>query len=193
MRNPALKPEHARNVEAGVHYYATAGQQFDAVYFDNRIHDLIVLDANFLPVNVNQARINGFEFSYAGRFGDTGVKAALTSQNPRDETTGMQLNRRAKLHSNLGLTQRLGAWQVGGEWQFSGTREDDFTDPNTFATTRVTLASYNIFNLTAGYSISKETRLSLRADNITNQNDSNAYAYNPLGRRVFVGINYQPH
>jgi outer membrane cobalamin receptor len=46
--------------------------------------------------------------------------------------------------------------------------------------------------LTAGYVISKQMRLSLRADNLTNQNDSNAYGYSPLGRRLFVGINYLP-
>lgn len=189
--NTALRPEHARNAEAGMHYYVAGGQQFDAVYFDNRIRDLIALNASFLPVNVNQARISGFEFSYAGQFGGTGVKASLTSQDPRDAITGMQLDRRARLHSSLGATQQLGAWQVGGEWLYSSTREDNFTDPNTFMTTRKTLASYNVFNLTAGYAISKVARLSLRADNLTNQNDSSAYGYNPLGRTLFVGLSYQ--
>ncbi len=188
--NPALDPEHSRNIEAGVHYFVAGGQQFNAVYFDNRIRDLIntvlVDPVNFVfqPKNVDRARMNGFEFSYAGQFGDTGMKAVLTSQNPRDANTGVQLDRRAKLHSSLGVTQQLGALQAGGEWQHSGTRPDG---SNTF-----TLAAYNVFNLTASYAISKETKLTLRADNLTNQNDSNAYGYNPLGRRVFVGINYQP-
>lgn len=186
--NPALKPERSRNLEAGLRY-ASGGQQFDVVYFDNHIRDLI---AGWPPVNINKARINGVELSYAGRFSDTGVKAALTSQNPRDDTTGAQLIRRAKLHSSLGLTQQLGAWQVGGEWLYSGTRQDSFTDPVTFTISNQTLAAYNVFNLTAGYAINKDLRLSLRADNLTNQNDSSAYGYNPLGRRLFVGIHYQP-
>ncbi len=186
--NPTLQPEHARSLEAGLHYTAR-GQQLDAVYFDNRIRDLI---SGWPPINVNKARINGVEFSYAGQFGDTGVKAALTEQNPRDDMTGIQLDRRAKLHSSLGVTQQLGLWQVGGEWLYSGTREDNFTDPNTFVTTRKTLVSFNVFNLTASYAISKQTKLLLRADNLANQNDSNVYGYNPLGRRLFVGLNYQP-
>ncbi|OIR18320.1 vitamin B12 transporter BtuB precursor [mine drainage metagenome] len=187
--NPALKPEHARNFEAGTHYSVTGGQQFDAVYFDNHIRDMInavlVDPVNYVyqAQNVSRARMNGFEFNYAGRFGDTGVKAALTSQNPRDETTGLQLDRRSKLHGSFGLTQQLGVWQLGGEWMYSGTRPD--------ASSTQTLAAYNVFNLTAGYAISKDTKLSLRADNLTNQNDSNAYGYNPLGRRVFAGISYQ--
>ncbi len=187
--NPALKPEHARDFEAGTHYSVTGGQQFDAVYFDNHIRDMInavlVDPVNYVyqAQNVSRARMNGFEFNYAGRFGDTGVKAALTSQNPRDETTGLQLDRRSKLHSSLGLTQQLGVWQLGGEWMYSGTRPD--------ASSTQTLAAYNVFNMTASYAITKDTKLSLRADNLTNQNDSNAYGYNPLGRRVFAGINYQ--
>ena len=186
--NPALEPEHSRNAEAGLRYFVAGGQQLDLVYFDNRTHNLI---SGWPPVNVNKARIDGVEFSYSGRFGDTGVKAALTSQDPRDATTGVQLDRRTKLHGSLGITQQLGTWQVGGEWLYSGTREDNFTDPNTFVTTRKTLASYNLLNLTAGYAVSKELRLSLRADNLTNQNDSNAFGYNPLGRIFFVGLNYQ--
>lgn len=186
--NPALKPERSRNLEAGLRY-ASNGQQFDAVYFDNRISDLI---AGWPPVNIDKARLDGVEISYAGRFGDTGVKAALTSQNPRDETTGAQLIRRAKLHSSLGLMQQVGAWQVGGEWLYSGTRQDTYYDPYTFASSSRTLAAYNVFNLTAGYAINKEVRLSLRADNLTNQNDSSAYGYNPLGRHLFVAFHYQP-
>lgn len=173
-----------------MHYAATASQQLDVVYFNNRISDLInavlVDPVNFIyqAQNVSRARMNGFELSYAGRFGDTGVKAALTSQNSRNDITGMQLDRRSKRYGSVGITQQLGAWQAGGEWQYSGSRPD--------ASNTRTLAAYNVFNLSAGYAISKATKFALRADNLTNQNDSNAYGYNPLGRRLFVGINYQP-
>lgn len=180
-----LRPERSRNVEAGLHYYS-AKQQFDAVYFHNRIRDLIataLVNGAYLAQNVNQARIEGIELSYAGRFGDTGVKAALTSQDPRNTTTGAPLDRRARLYGNLGLTQQFGAWHLGGEWQYSGTRPDS-------SNTQV-LAAYNVFNLTAGYAVSRKLRWSLRVDNLTNQNDSNAYGYNPLGRRLYAGINYQ--
>lgn len=187
--NSALKPEQSQNIEAGVHYSVKSGQQFDAVYFDNRISNLIntvlVDPVNFVyqAQNVGLARINGVELGYAGRFGDTGVKTAVTSQNPRDDITGVQLDRRARLHSSAGVTQQFGVWQLGGEWLYSGTRPDN--------TSANTLDAYNVFNLTASYAINKQTKLSLRADNLTNQNDSNAYGYNPLGRRLFIGINYQ--
>ena len=184
--NANLKPEHARNTEAGLHY-TVSGQHVDATYFDNRTRDLIdtvlVDPVNYVyqPLNVNAARTDGVELSYTGQFGDTGVKAALTSQNPRNLTIGKVLDRRAKLHGSIGVLQQLGAWQVGGEWLHSGERADGAH----------TLASYNVVNLTAGYALDKKLRLSLRADNLTNQNDATAYGYNPLGRTLFAGLSYQ--
>ena len=186
--NPNLQPEHSRNRELGLHY-AEGTQHFDAAYFDNRISGLIT--GNNLPafamVNLGEARIDGLELGYTVRFGDTGVKAALTSQNPRNVGTGPVLTRRAKQHGSLGVTQQLGVWQVGGEWQYSESRPD----VNLTTGTPVTLPSYNVINLTAGHAINKNLKLSLRADNLTNQNDSNAYGYNPLGRTLFVGLSYQ--
>ncbi len=188
--NPLLRPEHARSAEAGLHYHV-AGQQFDVVYFQNRIRDLIAFNAAFLPVNVNRAQIDGMELSYAGRFGDTGIKAGLTAQNPRDTATGLQLTRRARVYGNVGVTQQLGSWQLGAEWQHSGERRDNYTDPVTFVSSTKTLNAYNVFNLTAGYAFNKAWRLQVRADNITKQNDTSAYGYNPLGRVLFASINYQ--
>ncbi len=181
--NPNLKPEHSRNKEIGMHYVAD-GQRINAVYFDNRIRDLI---AGYPSMNINQARSDGVELSYAGQFGDTGVKAALTSQNPRDTQTGLALLRRAKTFSNLGVTQQFGTWKVGGEWQYSGARED--RDINSGA--RTTLASYNLINLTANYDINKQLKLSLRADNLLNQDYMLAHGYNTLGRTIFVGVSYR--
>jgi len=186
--NPNLQPEHSRNRELGLHY-ADGTQRFDVAYFDNRIRDLIT--GNNLPaftmVNLGEARIDGVELGYAGQFGGTGVKAVLTSQNPRNEGTGQALIRRARHHGSIGLAQQFGAWQVGGEWQYSESRPD----ANMATGKPVTLPGYNVINLTTGYAINKYLMLSLRVDNLTNQNDATAYGYNPLGRTLFAGLSYQ--
>jgi len=190
--NPNLQPERSHNAEVGIHY-AESGQRVDLVYFNNDINDLIAINsAGTTVVNINQASISGAELNYAGHFGNTGVKAAITSQDPRDDSTGQILVRHARLHSSFGITQQMGSWQVGGEWLYSSSRQDNFTDPTTFITTPETLASYNVFNLTASYAFNWKWKLLMSADNLTNQNDSNIYGYNPLGRRLFVSVNYQP-
>jgi len=185
--NPNLRPERAQNQEVGLHY-VSAGQSVNAIYFNNRIHDLIASDSTFTTViNVNQARIDGQELSYAGEFGDTHLKANVTWQNPRNTTTGQVLLRRAKQFSNLAVTQHIGPWQVGGEWQYSGARQDG--DINTFAL--VTLPSYQVFNLNSRYQLNKDFSVSARIDNLFNRDYMLVHGYNTLGRTLFVGLNYQ--
>lgn len=184
--NPNLKPEHANNREVGLRY-ASARQQFDMIYFDNRIRDLI---SGWPLLNNNQARIDGLELNYAGQFGDTGVKAALTLQDPRDTQTGLALLRRATSYGNVGLTQKLGAWQLGGEWQYSGAREDNHI--TAWPTQRVVMPAYDILNFTASYALDKQLKLSLRADNLFEKDYMLAHGYNTLGRTLSVGVNYQP-
>jgi vitamin B12 transporter len=186
--NPDLKPERSRNLELGLHY-AAEGQQMDAAWFDNRIRDLI--SNNNLPastmVNLDEARSDGVELVYVGQFGASGVKAALTLQNPRDVQTGLALLRRARTYGNFGVTHKAGAWRVGGEVQYSGARED--IDINTFA--RTTLDSYAVVNLSANYVFDKHLDLSLRADNLFNRDYMLAHGYSMSGRTVFAGINYR--
>jgi vitamin B12 transporter len=185
--NPNLRPERSQNQEAGLHY-AAAGQSVNAIYFDNRIRDLIASNSSFTTViNVNQARIDGEELSYAGEFGDTRLKANATWQNPRNTTTGQELLRRAKQFANLAVTQHIGSWEAGGEWQYSGARQD--ADINTFAP--VTLPSYQLFNLNARYQVEKNISVSARIDNLFNRDYMLVHGYNTLGRTLFVGLNYQ--
>jgi vitamin B12 transporter len=183
--NPDLRPEHSRNAELGVHYASTE-QQLDVVYFENQMRDLI--DPGITtPVNVNQARNEGVEISYAGQFGEAVLKAALTTQNPRDEKTGQALLRRAKEFGSFSVTQPVGTWRVGGELQYSGAREDN--DINTFS--RITLSSYTVVNFTATHDLSKRLKLLLRADNVFRQDYMLAHGYNTLGRTLFASINYR--
>lgn len=184
--NPNLKPERSQNKEAGLHYAAN-DQRVDAVYFDNRISDLIALNSAFTTVlNINQAQITGQELSYAGVFGDTHLNANATSQNPRDSTTGQLLLRRAREYGDFTATHDLGAWNMGAEMHYSGARQDLDLNGNT-----VTLSSYQLLNLTSAYKIDKNMNLLVRVDNLFNRDYSQAYAYNSLGRTLFVGLNYQ--
>lgn len=184
--NPNLKPERSHNREIGLHY-AAHGQRVDAVYFDNRISDLIAINAAYTTmVNINQAQISGQELSYTGEFGPTHLKASATFQNPRDTATGLVLPRRAKEFANVAATQDVDAWNMAVEVRYSGVRQDADSNGNP-----VTLPGYWLLNLAAHYSIDKHWNLSARVDNLFNRNYSEVYSYNTLGRTLFVGMNYQ--
>lgn len=180
--NPNLQPERAQNHEIGLHY-AAHGQRIDAVYFDNRTHDLIASNSSFTTViNVNRARIDGQELCYTGDFGSTHLKASATLQNPRDTATGKTLLRRAKEYASVAALHDFGAWNIGGELRHSGERQDVGAQ---------TLPGYQLLNLTGVYRMDKYLNLSVRVDNLFHRDYSEAYSYNTLGRTLFVGFNYQ--
>jgi vitamin B12 transporter len=179
--NPNLRPERAQNRELGLHY-AAAGQSVNFSYFDNRIRDLIVINNTFSTVdNINKARIDGLEFSYAGNFSDTHLKVNMTSQNPRNDVTGSVLPKRAKTFGNVAASHDYGKWNTGFELRYSGERQDGTH----------TLSSYQLLNLNAGYKVNTHLNVLARVDNLFNRNYSEAYSYNTLGRTLFVGLNYQ--
>ena len=185
--NPNLKPERSQNEELGLHYTSDA-HHVDLAYFDNRINDLIAINAGFTTVvNINQAEITGQELSYTGDFGTKHLKANLTFQNPHDSMTGQVLPRRAKQFASIAASHDLGDWLMGVEVRYSGERQDS----NPLTSTAVTLPSYTLLNLTARYNIDKHFNLQARVDNVFNENYEEVYGYNTLGRTLFIGVNYQ--
>lgn len=180
--NPNLKPERSRNKEVGLHYAANQ-QRVDAVFFDNRISDLIAVNAAFTTtVNINQAQITGQELSYAGDFGTSHLKANVTLQNPHDSLTGKPLLRRAKQFGTIAASHDYASFNVGAEVRYSGTKQD---------TGARTLPGYSLLNLTTRYSINTHLDVLARLDNVFNRNYAEVYSYNTLGRTLFVGLNYQ--
>ena len=180
LGNPALKPERSQNDEVGLHYTAN-GHRVDAIYFDNRITDFITLNSAYVATNTVLAQITGQEFSYAGDFGNSHIKANATFQNPRDTTTGLVLARRAKEFASAAATHDFNALNVGVEMRYSGERQDGSH----------TLSSYSLFNLSSRYTLDKHWNLSARINNVFNTDYSEAYSYNTLGRNAFIGISYQ--
>lgn len=188
--NPNLQPERSRNAEAGLHY-ERGGQKVDFVYFNDKISNLIAINSAYTTmVNINQARIDGEELSYVGKFGDTDFTASLTAQNPRDALTGQTLPLRAKFYSTLGVSQHIGKLQLGAQWQHSGSR--DTTNSIVYPAVPVTLQSYNLVNLTADYAWAKHWSVNARISNLFNQNYMLVYPYNTYGKTVFASISYHP-
>jgi len=179
--NPNLKPERSQNHEVGLHYTSVT-HHIDVIYFDNRITDLIAINADFSTmININQAQITGQELSYTGDFVNNHLKASVTLQNPRDTITGLVLPKRAKELANISASHDFGNWKVGAGLRYSGERQDG---------THI-LSSYSLVNLTSNYIINKHFTVSARIDNLFNRDYSEVYSYNTLGRSTFVSLIYQ--
>ncbi len=184
--NPNLQPERSVNREAGLHYDA-GNQHVDAIYFDNRIGNLILLNAAYTTVvNISKAQIKGQELSYSGDFGGSHLKADLTFQNPINSITGQVLPRRAKEFSSFSASRDFNSLNLGAELRYSGSRPD--INPVTYAP--VTLSSYSLLNLISHYTVNKHFNIEARIDNLFDRDYSEAYGFNTLGRVIFVGLNY---
>lgn len=179
--NPLLRPERLKSTELGVQY-AAGGHEVRATWFNNRFTDLIGNDADFNRINIGHARNRGVELTYAGRVGDTGVRADLTRQDPIDLTTGARLARRARMLAHLALTHDVGRWQLGSAVRYSGERPD----------AGKTLASYAVLDLTASYAVSAEVKLFGRIENLTGRDYETVFGYRQPGRGAFAGVSWQP-
>jgi vitamin B12 transporter len=184
--NTALKAEHARTYEIGAQYAAGA-TLLRLTAFDSDTRDQFGFDAAFKTININQASNRGLELSAASRLVNTDVRASLTLQNPKDDTSGAILIRRAKTLAALSMARTYGALRVGTDVQYTGSRPDkDFV-----AGVDKQLSSYWLVNVNARYQINKQVSLFGRIDNAFNRDYQTAYGFNQPSRGVFAGLSWQ--
>jgi vitamin B12 transporter len=186
------RPEKGRNAEIGL-YYEDGKSQVSAVYYRNRLTDLLV-NTTVCPVeqathrfgcayNVNKALLTGLSLGASTMLGSFTLRGSLDLQDPKDETTGRQLQRRAKKHGTVGLDHTAGAVTSGGEVVFSGDRYDDTNNRNR-------LGGYGLLNLYANYEFAKNWTVFGRWNNVLDKDYQLARHYNTAGSNVFVGVRY---
>ena len=186
--NPDLAPERGRNTDLGVTW--TSGvHEVKLVRFDNRLEDLIVNAAGpsglLMPLNVQRARIEGWSLGYAGKLDRTTLRADLELLDPRNESTGRQLQRRAREQLTLGADHAVGAWRFGGSLLAVGHRFDDT------ANTR-RLGGYTTVDLFTDWQFARDLALQLRLNNLADKHYETAFGYNQPGRAVYATLRWQP-
>ncbi|WP_148714070.1 TonB-dependent receptor domain-containing protein [Chitinolyticbacter meiyuanensis] len=180
--NPDLKPEQGRSIDGGLRWQG-AGWTADATAFYNRVRDLIVLDANYTPQNVAEARMRGLTLNTAGRLGSLELAASATWQNAEDEATGTMLPRRAKTYGNMSLAQDIGDWRWSAALAASGKRYDRRDEVGE-------MGGYAVLDLGVDYRIAKAWRASLRLNNAFDRDYEYAANYNTAGRNWLLKLAY---
>lgn len=186
------RPEKGRNAEAGL-YYDNGKARLSAVYYRNRITDLIV-NARPCPAgtagytfgcayNVNEALLTGVSIGAATTARNVTVLGSLDWQDARDETTGRSLPRRAKYHGRLATEYAIGKVQAGAELVFSDKRFDD-------AANRNVLPGYGVFNLYASHEFAPDWSVFGRWNNVLDKDYELARNYATAGSSLFVGVRY---
>jgi vitamin B12 transporter len=186
------RPEHGKNLEAGLAYNSGA-TEVTAAYYRNRMTDLLVSTSR-CPVevathpfgcayNVNQATMRGLSMGAHTRLGDFDLRGSADLQDPKDDTTGKQLARRAKRHADLSLEYNAGALTAGAGVQLSGRRFDDTANRNT-------LGGYGLLNLFASYRFAPDWSAVVRVNNVANRQYELARTYATAGAQAYVGVRY---
>jgi vitamin B12 transporter len=128
--------------------------------------------------------LEGIELEYSFSRAGWLLNANATFQSTEDRATGESLLRRPDQKGSISLDRRFtnGSW-LGLEWFYSGKRTD-------FG--GITLDSYNLLNLHAGWAFSPAWQLEFRGDNLTDNDYEPAYGFNSAGRSWFVSLAWKP-
>jgi vitamin B12 transporter len=187
--NPDLQPEVSQQVEFSVRQELGGKQQLSLSAFDNRIEDLInyvVLDFNTFDGenrNIDRARIKGVELGWSFTGEAWRARADLTLQDPRDETTGERLLRRAREALSVAVNRDVGALDVGMDIVASGNRKD-------VGFPAVTLDAYTLLNATVRYRVNPSLTVQGRFENLFDEDYTFAEGYRAEGRTYTIGVRF---
>ena len=191
--NPDLAPERSKGYELQWRSRYSDTGSLQASVYRTEIEDAIVLDENFIPQNVQTARINGFEAAVQQELFGWQGNLALALIDPRDRNSGHTLQRRAKRTLSLDLDRRFGDVSVGAGWRAVSGRYDD-------AENQIEMSGYGLLSLRAAWQATQELGLSLKLDNLLDKDYAEAtystangrFGYNSAGRTALFAVTWTP-
>jgi vitamin B12 transporter len=185
--NPDLKPEKSRSAELGLAQQLN-GWHWALNAYQTRIDQLITLDSNYYPRNINQARIRGLEAQLGTTLDGWRMQGYLTLQQPLSQggaNQGHWLPRRPERTARLDLDRRLGAFGVGATVYAAGHSYDDLANTHR-------LGGYSTVAFRASYHVASNWQIQARLSNAFNHRYETAYYYNQLGRTWYLTLRYSP-
>lgn len=187
--NPNLRPEKARNVEAGLQWQ-DAKTLLRATAFAVRYRDKIVNDRNFVPQNLLNAKNSGIELSVRRSIAAWTLLGEATVQNPVDADTGARLIRRARQQFALRADYQAGRWHAGAGLRHVGNRPD--VDNGSSPARAVTAPSYTLVDTSAHWAIDPQWSLSATVENLFDRRYQPTVGYNGRPRGLFVAVSWAP-
>ncbi len=185
--NPELNPETSRNTELGLIFDLSAGSRFQLAAFNNRIDDLIELSGswpNLQMQNVEQAQIKGFEISFKQQLQQWHYQFNAVLQDAKNLSSGEALSRRADSTLNILLGYRQGRWNWQADTSLVSSRDNSAYDD-------ITLPRYALTNLSLGWQVMRHGNLSLKIDNLFNEQYQTADGFNSRDRLAMLEFKLQ--
>ncbi len=184
--NENLKAERVFSGDASLQKQLTSEATAWILYFENHFRNLIDFEvATSKYHNISKATAKGWEFQmqidshqfWSGRVGGTWMQT-------RDETTRLQLLRRAHQSLFLNFNFDFSPWTAAINYRWVGPRRD--LDPQSLE--RIRLRSYDVMDFSGAFFLQPEMEIYGRIQNIFNcrHQELAGYQFAPLG--AYVGI-----
>jgi vitamin B12 transporter len=183
--NPDLDPESSNSGELGLRWQNDTSGTFSVAFYRTDVKDMISFTGEqYQAINIDQVLLKGIELEYTLSRQGWLLNTNATFQSTEDQLTHEPLLRRPDQKGSITVERRFstGSW-IGLEWFYSGKRQD-------FG--GITLASYNLFNLRAGWEFATSWLLELRADNLADEDYEPAFGFNSAGRSWYVSLAWMP-
>jgi len=181
-----LKPERSRNTELGVHWTG-AGWLARATFFSQRQKDLFVYTYPQGEDNIGRAHNRGVELSADGTLGPGKLGLDATFQNPRDDSAGAGLKRRARTNVSVDYRLPVLGWETGGYVRYTGRRPDG--DPVTGA--GIHLPARTVVGLSTSHPLSQDWSVAVKLDNVFNNRTAEVAGYATPGTSVMFTLRGQ--
>jgi vitamin B12 transporter len=186
--NPDLKPEKSRSIELGLAQQQTQWN-WSLNAYQTRIDQLITLNSDFVPYNIDQARIRGLEAQFGAQLAGWQLHSYLTLQQPLDDTPGSQdgnlLARRPERTARLEMDRQFGAYGFGATWYAAGRSFDDADNLHR-------LGGYSTTDLRASWQFAPHWQVQARLANAFDRRYETAWFFNQPGRSWFLTWRYTP-
>jgi len=191
--SPWLRPEKSASLNLGLSQ-AVGSHRWSLDLFESRIDDLIVFTyppPDYLGIgeNIDQARIRGAEFTYAGSFSGFDLSLQLSHVDPRDRSGGANdgnvLARRARNSGRIDLDRAFGPFRAGLTVRGAGARYDD--PANT-----VHLGGYAVADLRLEYALHRDWTLLARAGNVFDRQYETVAWFRQPGREYQLSLRWKP-
>lgn len=193
MGNPDLKPEHSKSYEVQWRSRLSDSSRLETSLYRTDLRDAISPGPDWIPRNVDSARINGFEMALDQDWGNWHSQLGVAVIDPRDRKTGHTLVRRARRTLSLDLDRQYDRLGFGASWQAVSSSYDD---EDNFRK----MGGYGLLGLRGSWVATPELKLEMKLDNLLDKGYSRAlyshqgdyYGYREEGRTWLLSVTWTP-
>ncbi|ATO18441.1 TonB-dependent receptor [Acinetobacter sp. LoGeW2-3] len=187
--NPALAPETSKNIEIGVkgqHKYVN----WELSAFENKVDNLIAwapnAAGNYVPSNINEARIRGAELVLGQNYDNVSWNLNYTYQDPENRSKGaegQQIAYRPKQILNASVDYAIEQWTLGGSVHAEDQRKTgNVANPE--------LHGFALFDTRVSYKVTPEFEVQAKLANVFDAEHNTNNGYNQDGRTAWVTLRY---